>query len=478
MQNKTQNKEYLKYDNIRINSTYGEKYIDKNREKIFNILIKKHKFPEDQATRIEEEIHTHTVSEMAHLYTVVQNAYVDELIGKTFLINKGPDWISIMMSVPLYQSLGDTIGYYNGNWEFNYNEINRGPEYVNTLIYEFIAFGGINDLSIVNWRASDDTILYKATLKVLYGKIKNVDDFGKKLREAYLAELPNLTNRHPGETTLRSLEIQKNIEWDKMHYDSREKGAGAAMRSGCIGLIYPGKHNRKRLIALAVETSRITHNSTVSILGSIVTALFTAYAIEKVPVHHWPHKLLRLLQSSRIDDYMKTSRPNEFSLYSRDKGLFVSQWENYVTLRFSGLSLTPKPELKFMKNPVLRFKYLSENFSKANKDFPGSCADDAGIFAYDALLESGDVVEKLIVYSILHPGDSDTVGSIAMSWFGAFYTKERNWILLEDKFADLEFINELTKLPLNNWKRVLKVYYRDIYLHIAKKRVKRYISSK
>src|SRR4029078_3293073 len=69
------------------------------------------------------------------------------------------NWIWIAMNIPFYQSIGDTIGYNNGKWEFNYGNVREGPEYVNELIYEYIYLGGINDLDIKNWKASDDSIL-------------------------------------------------------------------------------------------------------------------------------------------------------------------------------------------------------------------------------------------------------------------------------------------------------------------------------
>ena len=43
------------------------------------------------------------------------------------------------------------------------------------------------------------------------------------------------------------------------------------------------------------------------------------------------------------------------------------------------------------------------------------------IMAYDALLDAKDSWEKLVYYSMLHVGDSDTVGAIAGGIFGAMY---------------------------------------------------------
>jgi ADP-ribosylglycohydrolase len=383
-----------------------------------------------------------------------------------------------------------TIGYFNGNWEFNYDNPNAPAEYVNDMISEYISFGGINDMSIANWRASDDTLMYFETFKILIfffndknddglhgielldafmnlfdGKKPNISSYGKEMQKGYLDLLPKMENRHMGNTTHRSLEIQKHIEWNKLQYNKDDKGSGTSMRTGCIGIIFPGKHNRKRLIIATVEACRITHNSAVAILGGITAALFTAYAIEKMPIGHWPHELLKVLRSDLIDSYMEISRPDEYKYYVRDKDLFIDQWEKYIQLRFSGT--TPRLDIKHLKNPVLRYQYFASNFSKGHENFAGGAADDSVIMAYDALLESGPSVEKLLIYSILHPGDSDTVGSIAFSWFGAYYQNSKTNDILNEKLLDLEFYNAINSNIYRGIRTFIKIYYYDMYLHIA-----------
>uniref|UniRef100_A0A6C0LQZ7 ADP-ribosylglycohydrolase n=1 Tax=viral metagenome TaxID=1070528 RepID=A0A6C0LQZ7_9ZZZZ len=392
------------------------------------------------------------------------------LIGKTSsdpYKNSFTNWLLMMRLVPEFQSLGDTIGYKNGEWEFNKGNNNVGPEYANEMIYEFISLGGINDLSIDNWFASDDTIMYLGTFNVLIDLYPTINDFGTRLREVYLKLLPQMENqRGLGETIKRSLDIQKNILWNQLPYNSMDIGAGSCMRSGCIGLFYPGRTNRDYLISLAIECSRITHNSAIAILGSVATALFTAYAVEKTSINKWPHKFLKILRSGKIDNYIKQTRPNEFASFSTDKILFQGQWEKYISFRFSGL--VPKLDMKFMKNPVTRIKTLSENYSKGHIDFPGSCGDDAVIMAYDALLECGGTIEKLIIYSMLHHGDSDTIGSIAMSWFGIVFFDKKNLKITSENRHKLEFHKEISNLSkLANFTQCPYIYNYDLLLHFA-----------
>lgn len=482
-----------------------EKYHIQAQNKLIDILVGKHKLEKQNAIHTAKIIAMHAFAEMQRSFV-----YQDGDSANDFLSSKNDlfaamirnkenvpfvHWSWTALRIPFYQSVGDTIGYFNGRWEFNYGNIRAGPEYSNEMLYEFIALGGINNLSIENWKASDDTILYIATMEILGNEIDNVNEstkklvnlntnsndantlpdniifFGEKLRNAYLASRSLIENRDPGQTTMDSLAIQENKKWDQLSYNSRAIGNGSAMRSGCIGIFYPGKFNRLELISRAIESSRITHNSTVANLGSVTAALFTAYALEKKPVNIWPRKLFKFLQSSIIDDYMKKYHSDEFPQYDREKTIFIGQWDNYLNRRFNG---TQKIEQKFMKNIVERYKYLSENFSKGC-DIPGACADDALIFAYDALLQSEGVLEKVVIYSALHPGDSDTVASIALSWYGAYYHTIDNEICAEHYFENLEFKKRLIKIFNDNIYKMLKIYYYDIYLDFASRQIKQFV---
>jgi ADP-ribosylglycohydrolase len=378
----------------------------------------------------------------------------------------------IFIHIPIFQSFGDTLGYKNGDWEFNNQHINAGFQYTGEMIFEFMYLGGINDISMDNWLASDDTILYLATYQVLMEHNETIDQFGSRLRDAYLKVVPLMENRHPGNTVMRSLGIQETIEWNKLPYDSQAKGAGSAMRAGCIGIFYPGSHNRDKLIALAITCSIITHNSAIAILGSISVALFTAYAIERVEVTHWPHKFLKLLKSDRIDSYIRKIKPNEYAKFKIDKVVFVSRWEQYINATFSGI--TPKDQQKIMKNPITRLEQLASNYSKDHIDFPGSCGDDAVIFAYDALLFCKGSAEKLIVFGILNIGDSDTVGSIAMSWFGIVYFSQKNLRILSPNFKKLEYYKKICTTTLEaSYLKLNKMINYDLLRHYSMKIINR-----
>ena len=376
----------------------------------------------------------------------------------TFLSVKYPEflnYLSLCYMTLIFQSMGDTLGYYNGLWEFNNDNPNACPEYVNELIYQYFNLGGFMDINFKNMIASDDTILYQSTLISLYSSylhfnklsMKNNDIniensefikfYGKTLRNKYLDEFENLKSRHPGVTTMNSLESQKNIRWDKLPYNSKSIGAGSAMRTGCLGIVV----NDDIIISiLAIEASRITHNSATAILGAITSALFTKFSIMKYDINEWPNMMLDIINSNDIDEYMASSRKNEYKSFERDRTIFIGKWKKYISLIHPGIN--PNINQNYMKNPVLRYENLTERFSQ-DCDIPGSCGDDATIMAYDSLIRCNGSIEKLIMYSILHPGDSDTVGSMAFSWYCGYFHKPDKQVLFTKKFLELEFIDKI-----------------------------------
>ena len=340
-------------------------------------------------------------------------------------------------------AIGDTIGFKNGDWEFNYN-FDTDYYFTNQIIFEFINLGGINKLDIKKWNVSDDTLLHMATGKALLNDNLNTENYINE----YIKTLKDKKKRFFGKRTIKSLEILKKNKKAKIKYDIYGGGSGAAMRSMCIGLAYHGKENRHKLIKIAIDTGIITHNNPIGYLGSVASALFVSYAIEGVDIFKWPFKLVKWLEHDIIDSHVKTLE-NNTKQYYKDKEKFIDKWKRYLEHNFNNGEYIIHP---FLIDPAERSKYYYENFSTfKNKIYPGSGGDDSVIIAYDSLVyshlshdkEPQENWEKLVVYSMLHVGDSDTTGSIAASLYGCMY----GFSGVPDHYLkDVEFNEELIKI--------------------------------
>ena len=350
----------------------------------------------------------------------------------------------------LLHALGDTIGYKNGQWEFNNAQDMTSQQwaYVNEMLYEFIELGGINNINLDGWKYSDDTILHSMIASSVKEKfnddpIKISDYFAYILKENGLHDLQG---RHAGRITKHAIRIlMEGKDWKTLPYREMAGGSGASMRTPVLGLIYSGKKNRKKLIQIALETSRVTHNNTIGYLGGITSALFTAFAIENIPVNTWAKKLIEILESGIIEEYLEQTRG--IKEYIKDKDIFINKWKKYIDEKF-----TENDQViynKSMRNLVYRTKYYYDNYGyhKSPEYFPGSGGDDSVIIAYDCLIDAGKSWDKLVVYSMIHVGDSDTTGAIAGALYGALYglsnVPSKNLKYLEDKKKILKIVDHV-----------------------------------
>ena len=333
-------------------------------------------------------------------------------------------------------ALGDVIGFNNGIYEFNNsndfsintigdNYIVEGSHYSNYIIFDFINTCGFYNCPLPNMTISDDTIFHLSMAKAFIES--NENNFLANIEKNMIKEIntsekiSEIINKYRvGNVTLNSLIKLKNGDnWLKFPYKENDGGTGGCMRTMCIGLIYPNINQREKLIKLALLSTRITHNNAIAWLGAITSALFVSLAINNIEPSNWIFELISLLESSVIDNIVEENIPNDYVNYIKDKKIFVDKWKKYQQIRFDKYKFK---EIKLMMMPNYRSKFFHDMFHfNKNRIYPGAGGDDSVIIAYDALLDSKDNWEKLVVYSMLHVGDSDTTGTIAGAFYGAMY---------------------------------------------------------
>ena len=352
----------------------------------------------------------------------------------------------------------ETIGFKNSEWEFNYNyTVNTSSMYLKIwtfLLHHYMILGGSN-IDITGWNASDDTILILATAKAcIEGGGEN------KYKDQYLFYLDILNDkrRMPGVTTLESLNFLKNNEPSKLKVNSNMGGNGAAMRTGPIGLVW--YNNIEKVIEESLIASKLTHNYYIGFLGGMVTALFTAFAMNNIQPWEWCDKLLELYNNNIIQKY-----------YTSD-GLdnYIGYWKKYKETRISKLKfkntsgnfIHPSERTEFLlgfsPNSTIKNQLSSGKQFNELENFEwyqiGATGLDSCIYAYDCLLLSMNTSgstrldfknieyswDSFITLVAIHPGDNDTTAAIGGSWYGAllgYHGLNRN------RMEQLEFYKEL-----------------------------------
>ncbi len=355
------------------------------------------------------------------------------------------------VSIFLLHALGDTIGFKNGIWEFNYNNHNISDIRVTIeIISEFISLGGISHIDLSGWNISDDTLFnyeiakFILPLELKDNKLTEDDIFSlkKDFAKLYKSIERSEIDRGIGRTTRDSInKFTKEIDERNEPYNINSGGNGCSMRTLSIGIKYHKDDDLDKLIETSIITSKITHNSPLGFLGGLETAYFIKLAINGVNINKWPSLLIKLLESPKVKKYIDLNDDNIFFDYRK----CIKIWKKYLELFFN--SDQDKPlNLKSSSNLISRFKtFLQLDNSITDKvvGMVGGNGQSSVIMAYNAVLDCDGNWEKLVYYSMLHGGDSDTVGAIAAGIYGALYgTKDVGEHLLKH----LEMKKELIEI--------------------------------
>lgn len=139
--------------------------------------------------------------------------------------------------------------------------------------------------------------------------------------------MKDMAGRAPGMTCIRSAnKLSKSGEnWKDIVYEKNAGGCGAAMRAACIGLYYYQEKDLDKLIAISIESGRITHHNPIGYLGSFVAALFTSYAVRDIPPKDWLYLMLQKAVPKALE-YVKNNRQGEENINGGDWDRFWYRW--------------------------------------------------------------------------------------------------------------------------------------------------------
>jgi ADP-ribosylarginine hydrolase len=369
----------------------------------------------------------------------------------------------------MLSSYFETIGFKNAIWEFNYRletpDIRKYIEILNTMVQHFLILGGSSNINVKDWLASDDTILILAIGDAVL-KNGDEDNYIKSLVRYY--DLLYDKRRVSGIMTLDIIsKLKKGYKLKNIEVNSSMGGNGAAIRTGPIGIKW--SNNIEKVIEQSILSSRLTHNYYLGFLGGMVTAVFTAYAINNIDPWLWCDELIALYNKKIIHKYYPTETGHNIN----DLDTYMGYWKKYKELRINKIKfkntldncifildridflLGFHPDKK-IKEMTIKGDSLKE-LTNFNWNKIGATGLDACIYAYDCLLMSMttpgsiNLDMKNIIFSFdtfltlvsIHPGDNDSTGAIGGFWYGALLGYKG---VDKVRMKELEFYNELLQI--------------------------------
>ena len=131
-----------------------------------------------------------------------------------------------------------------------------------------------------------------------------------------------------------------------------------------------------------------------------------------------------------------TKIKHDLKFHMREIQNFHSSLNKYYNWRFNNINKKSFASLSF------RNFLFYKKFSDAQNYNPGGNGLDSILMAYDSLLMAENNFEKLIYFSMLHAGDSDSTGCIAGALFGAYYGN----VNIPKNLTEIELQNQLDQL--------------------------------
>ncbi|XP_067848546.1 inactive ADP-ribosyltransferase arh2 [Heptranchias perlo] len=330
--------------------------------------------------------------------------------------------------------VGDALGYGNSKWE-------NCPSGV-VIVAELKALGGLEGITLTedDWPVSDITVMHTVTAQALVSDFWSLEDLYREMVKVYVEIVEKIHKRRPDPAIVEGCAQLKPdnylLGWHTP-FNERGSGFGAATKAMCIGMRYWQPEKLDNLVQVSIECGRMTHNHPTGFLGSLCTALFASYAVQRKPVVEWGREMLKVIGVAEAY-CRKTIR--HMAEYQENWFYFETKWQSYLKER----GIVEEGQ----NSPTFPDRYDAETRDQVYKEWSsegvgGRRGHDAPMIAYDALLSAGSHWTELCNHAIFHGGESAATGSIAGCLYGLLFGMTN---IPKGLYQNLEFRERLEEL--------------------------------